>query len=94
MKFNSKIDVVEYLRTKSFLSELVNGAFVYGRQYQLQENEVASPHFVPSRFKDGWQIKVIHYYKHGLFPKREDGKCYFIGESYVVGECSTAKAAA
>ena len=82
--FNNKQMAMEYLRKQSFLRELPNGSFVYGPEFALQEGETNSPHFYPTRYKGGWFIKVIHFYKYGRFTKREDGKCFFKGNSYVV----------
>lgn len=86
MVFNDKKSAAAYLRGLDFLTELANGAFIYNKEYALKDEEVSSPHFYPTRFKQGWFVKVIHFYKYGKFTKREDGKCVFKGHSYVVIE--------
>lgn len=89
MKFLNKQHAMDYLRAQPHLVELVNGSFIYPRSQPLPENQVKSPHFVPVRYKDGWYVKVIHFYKNGRnIVRLKDGKCQFVGQDYLVNEAA------
>ena len=82
--FANKRLAVEYLRSQKYLTEMENGNFYQHGTYYLAHGEYSQPEFRPTRYKDGWGVKKIHYFYANTFHAPQDGRCAVLDDLLVL----------
>ena len=68
ISFSTKKEAVEFMHSKNlwyfegYASQ--EQAWSYSGAYLLSKGEFARPEYVIRRYKDGWGIKIIYFYKY------------------------------
>lgn len=76
--FATKAELEKFLHDKTVLVKSKSGKWYEPGNYYLAHGEYERPDYVPTRYKDGWSLKVVYYFYAGTLFAPEDGRVEFI----------------
>ena len=82
--FATKREAVEFLRSQKYLTKMDNDYFYQHGTYYLAHGEYSQPEFKAVRYKDGWGIKMIHYFYANALYAPIDGRCVVLDDELVL----------